>query len=567
MNPFVTALADALARTSSLPPATILDWLEVPADPTRGELALPCFRLAATIKRSPAAAALDLQSRLVLPAGVIGATADGPYLNFRLDRAALARSVLLEIEAQGDRYGASELGRGETIVVDYSSPNIAKPFGIHHLRSTVIGGALVRILRCLGYHTVGINHLGDWGTNFGELIQAFREVGEASKVAEFGTAYLNQLRVDFVARTKAEPQLKELSRRRFKELEDGEPEARRLWEQFRELSLKEFRRIYDRLGIQFDAYTGESFYEDKMTPVIQALESRGLLKTSADAQVVDLTEEKLGVAIIKKGDEATLYLTRDLAAALYRHQTYHFSKALYVVGAPQALHFQQMKAVLKRLGHEFADAIVHLPFGIMSLDGEKFASRFGNIILLEDVLDRAVEKALAVVEENSPDIASKREIAELVGIGAVIFNDLKSRRTKDIKFEWDRVLNPRGDTGPYLQYTHARSASIMRKADAPIDRDPESLARLIEPEETAVISALMEYPRQILRAAAEYEPSLIATYLLGVAACFNRFYHEHQVLKAEDPQLRNARLRLCAATALVLRLGLGLLGVHAPEAM
>jgi arginyl-tRNA synthetase len=567
MNPFVHSLANAIAAATSLSPDDVLDLLEVPADAARGELALPCFKLAATLKKSPAAAAQELKNRIGQPEGVTEVTADGPFLNFRFDRAALARSVLLDIEAQSDRYGSSDEGAGRTVVIDFSSPNIAKPFGIHHLRSTVIGGALLRIMRAVGYRTVGINHLGDWGTNFGELIQAFKEGGDAAQVAEHGTAYLNQLRVDFVQRAKTDAALRDAARRRFKELEDGDPEMRQLWEQFRDLSLSEFRRIYERLGVTFDHYTGESFYEDKMADVIRQLETRGLLTRSEDADVVDLSDEKLGVAIIRKADDATLYLTRDLAAALYRYRTFHFSKALYVVGAPQALHFAQLKAVLKRLGYEFADDIVHVPFGVLSLDGAKFASRLGNIILLEDVLDRAVELALKVVEENSPDIADKQGTAAMVGMAAVVFNDLKSRRTKDVKFEWDRVLNPRGDTGPYLQYAHARIASILRKWDAPIERDPSALATLTTPEEAQVVSALMEFPRQVLRAAHDYEPSYISTYLLSLAAAFNRFYHEHQVLKAPEPSVRNARLRLCEATARVLRLGLGLLGVRAPEVM
>ncbi len=544
--------------------------LQPPKDPRLGDFALPCFTVAKARGQNPARIAAEAAAKIPVESPVLAVEAAGPYLNFRLDPVAVAHVVLGRALAEDRRYGGSDEGAGKTIVIDFSSPNIAKTFGIHHLRSTVIGAAIGRVLRARGYDVQGVNHLGDWGTQFGQLIVAYRRWGDDARLAAESIPYMLELYVRFNAALETEPELQDEARAAFADLERGDEECRRIWNRFRDLSLAEFRRIYARLDIQFQHFTGESFYEDKMAAVVDDLERSGLLTESQDASVVDLTEEDLGVSIIKKKDSSTLYVTRDLAAAVYRFETFHFAKALYVVGAAQALHFRQLFRILEKLGKPFAPDMVHVPFGLLRFKDRKMSTRKGDILPLEDVLDRAEELARDVIRAKNPELANQDEIARAVGIGAVVFNDLKSRRIKDVVFDWDEVLSFEGDTGPYLQYTHARIASIFRKADrpAPTSADGIDLALLeLEPEQD-LVRATAQFGDAVRRAAEDYEPSNVSSYLLNLAAVFNRFYIDKRCrIVGVEPALMEARLALVRAAQITLRNGLALLGITAPDEM
>lgn len=560
-------LAQALGSTA----AEVAGWLETPKDVKLGDYALPCFQLAKARKQSPVAIAAEVAAALApgaAGAGLAAVRATGPYVNFTLDRAAFVGSTLRTILEQGDAYGSSTVGAGKTVVVDYSSPNIAKPFGIHHLRSTVIGAAIVRLHRALGYRVVGVNHLGDWGTQFGQLITAWRRQGDEARLDREGIPYLLELYVQFNKDLAADPTLRDAARKAFAELERGDPEARRLWKRFRDVSEAEFKRVYELLGIRFDAFTGESFYEDKMAPVVAELEAKGLLQESRDARIVDLTADNLGVCVIQKADDATLYVTRDLAAAMYRQATYGFAKALYVVGNAQSLHFQQLVRLLQLLGRDFAQNVIHVPFGLMRFPDRKMSTRAGDILMLEDVLDQAVERAAAIVADKNPALAANAAIARAVGVGAVIFNDLKNRRARDVVFDWNEVLAFEGETGPYLQYVHARIASVLRKATARTDAeragaDSTLLATDVERE---LVRKAADYGAVLARAADACEPSFVADYLLELGAILNRFYIECRIL-GEAPELTEARLALVRAVQIVIKNGLSILGIEALEEM
>ncbi len=561
-------VAEAAAGALGITLEEARDALEPPRDPRLGDLALPCFALAKRQKRNPAEIAAAAAARIVCAPPLAAVRAAGPYLNFCLVPGAVAAAVIGRVLAEGPAYGGSRAGAGQTVVIDFSSPNIAKPFGIHHLRSTVIGAAIGRILRARGHDVVGVNHLGDWGTQFGQLIVAFRRWGDEGRLAAEKIPYLLELYVRFNAERKAQPALQEEARAAFRALEQGDAEARALWRRFREVSEAEFRRIYELLGVRFEHFTGESFYEERMPAVVAELERQGLLVESEDATIVDLSADGLGVSIIKKADDSTLYMTRDLAAAIYRFETFRFVHALYVVGAAQTLHFRQLFRVLELLGRPFARDLVHVPFGLLRFRDAKMSTREGRVIYLEDVLQRAVELARQKIREKNPDLADAERVARAVGIGAVVFNDLKNRRIKDVTFDWDELLAFEGDTGPYLQYAHARIASVFRKAG----RDPAALAGpfcfalLDSLAERDVTRAVALYPEAVARAAAEYEPSVVSQHLLDLAAVLNRFYIECRILGVE-PALSEARLALVRAAQITIKNGLALLGIEAPDEM
>ncbi|MBK6941431.1 MAG: arginine--tRNA ligase [Planctomycetes bacterium] len=571
MDEHKNKIAELVARTLGCASTQVLAWIETPKDPKLGDYALPCFLLAKERRRSPMAIATELAASLAAPArdaGVEAVRAVGPYVNFTLDRGAFVGSTLTAILGQGDAYGSSDVGAGKTVVVDFSSPNIAKPFGIHHLRSTVIGAAIVRLHRRLGYRVVGINHLGDWGTQFGQLITAWQRHGDEARLDREGIPYLLELYVGFNQELATNPGLRDDARRAFAELERGDPEARRLWKRFRDVSEAEFRRIYDLLGIQFDAFTGESFFEDKMAPVVAELAAKGLLQESRDARIVDLTADGLGICLIQKADDSSLYVTRDLAAAMYRHATYGFTKALYVVGGAQSLHFQQLVRVLELLGRDFAKGVVHVPFGLMRFKDRKMSTRSGDILLLEDVLNQAVARARAIVAEKNPTLANDEGIAKAIGVGAVVFNDLKNRRVRDVVFDWAEVLAFEGETGPYVQYCHARIASVLRKAGGKSDADlaRADFTRLATDVERELVRKTAEFGAVLTRAADACEPSFVADYLLELGAVLNRFYIECRIL-GEEPATSDARLALVRAAQIVLKNGLAVLGLEALEEM
>ena len=574
MARYARLFAELLAPHAGLPADEIASQVVSPPRPELGQLAFGCFPLAKSRRRPPQALAAELAAQLQLPAGgaLVAVRADGPYVNAQLDGGVVAAEVLPDVLAAGDRWGRLDLGRGAVVPVDFSSPNIAKPFGIHHLRSTVIGHALVNMLAAAGYRPVGINHIGDWGTQFGQLLAIWDELGDETRLRDGGIGYLLELYVEFNRRKAERPELQEVARARFKALEDGDPRARRLWKLFRDTSLAEFERVYALLGIRFDDIRGESFYEERMPAVLDELAARGLLVESEDATCVDLSDEGLGMALVRKRDGSTLYLTRDLAAAQYRWDSFAFERALYVVGAAQALHFRQMKAVLARMERPWAARVEHVPFGMMRFKDRKMATRTGDILLLEDVLQRAVALARETIEAGARD--KGRELpadidaqAHRIGVGAVVFNDLKNRRERDVVFDWEALLSFEGETGPYLQYTAARIASMVEKGHRPVRADVDH-ALLAGEGELGLLLALEALPDSLGKGLAEAEPSLVADRLLDIAARFSTLYSNRDwKVVSEDEALTDARLALASATRQALSNGLSWLGIEVPERM
>jgi arginyl-tRNA synthetase len=565
MNAFRDEIIQFLKGHVPLDEAGLQRAIEVPPSVELGDYAFPCFPLAKTLRKAPQVIATEVASAFHSTALIKEARAAGPYVNFFVDRLAYSRTGLGAILEQGSGYGKSTEGVGKTVVVDYSSPNIAKPFGVGHLRSTVIGNALYRIYAHLGYRVVRINHLGDWGTQFGKLIVAFKCWGNETDLMTHAIETLYDLYVRFHSEVESHPELDDEARSWFKRLEDSDPEARAIWQRFRDLSLQEFSRIYERLGITFDSQAGESFYEPYLDPTIERIRQVGLISVSDEALIVDLRPYNMPPCLLRKKDEATLYATRDLAAAMYRHETYGFWKMLYVVGADQRLHFQQVFKVLELMGFPWAGDCVHVDFGLIRFHDEKMGTRRGNIIFLEDVLDRAVELAEQIVHEKNPELPDKRQVAEAVGIGAVIFTDLSTRRVKDVNFEWEKVLTFEGETGPYVQYTHARACSVLRKADQPL-RSEVDCSPLTHDEAFDLVRLLADYPAFLRRAAKNYEPFFLTDYLLTLSERFNKYYHNYRIL-TDDDAVREARLWLVKAVQTVIESGLTMLGIKAPEEM
>lgn len=560
---FRQLIALAVAENTGLPAEETAAMLETPPDPAMGDFAFPCFKLAKTLHKAPAMIAAELSASVALPEGVSRAAAAGPYVNFFVDRAAYAKSVLSRVFAEGDRYGGSDEGQGRNICIDYSSINIAKPFHIGHLRSTVIGNALYHIFEHFGYNCVGINHLGDWGTQFGKMLCAFKKWGDEDEIKRDGVSALVKLYVRFHEEAEKDDLLNDEARAWFKRIEDGDPEALRLYEWMKSITLFEVGQVYDLLGIHFDSYAGESFYNDKMGRVVDELREKGLLKLDQGAQIVDLSEWNMPPCIILRSDGATLYATRDIAAALYRKDTYDFAKCLYVVAYQQDLHFRQWFKVVDLMGYPWAKDLMHVSFGMVSTPDGTLSTRHGKVIYLRDVLDAAVEKTYEIICEKSPDLENKRAVAAEVGIGACVFSGLYSGRIKDMVFDWNNVLNFDGETGPYAQYTHARACSVLRKAQPEGDVD---CARLCDAESSALIAAIAAFPDAARDAMDKYEPYLVSRAVIAVCQAFNKFYYEQHIL-SDDPAERNARLALTKAAAQVIRTGLSLIGVAAPERM
>lgn len=556
-------IAKSAAQAAGLDTELIAGMLETPPDPKMGDAALPCFRLAKTLRKAPPLIAREIADKIELPPGVARMEVAGGYVNFFYDRAHFAQDVLSK--ALSPRFGASDMGAGKRIVIDYSSVNIAKPFHIGHLSSTAIGHSLYQIYDYLGYKPVGINHLGDWGTQFGKLIAAYKMWGDDAEIQRDSVAAMLRLYVRFHEEAKKDPSLDDSGRAWFKKIEEGDPEALRIFGWFSDLTLREAKRVYEMLGIQFDYFTGESFYNDKMQPVINELKEKNLLEKDEGAYIVRLDEYDLPPCIILKTDGATLYSTRDLAAAEYRKKTFDFHKALYVVAYQQSLHFKQLFAVLKKMGKPWADDMQHVAFGMVSLEDGTLSTRQGKIVLLEDVLSRAIEKTLATINEKNPDLASKEEVARQVGIGAVLYSTLSAGRIKDISFSFDRVLNFDGETGPYVQYTHARASSVLRKFNGN-DADGADYSALEVDDAFAVIRQIAEFPAAVCAAAEKNEPSVITRHITLLAQHFNKYYYEHRIMDT-DTQKTNARIRLTRAVQSTIRTGLSLLGIAAPERM
>lgn len=540
----------------------IADLLAVPPDSSMGDYALPCFRFAKVLRKNPVAIAEELKAKIPADDVISEVTAVNGYLNFKVSKVGLAEGVLSRILSEGEKYGSSDLGAGKTICIDYSSVNIAKPFHIGHLSTTVLGGALYRIFKFLGYHTVGINHLGDYGTQFGKLISAYKHWGNRELVEQGGIRALNELYVRFHREAETNPALDDEARAYFKRIEEGDAECNELFEWFKKLTLKDVQKIYDLLDIHFDSYAGESFYSDKMQPVIDELREKGLLVESRGAQIVDLEAYGMPPCIILKSDGSSLYATRDMAAAIYRKKTYNFDKCLYVVAYQQNLHFRQFFKVLELMGKEWAKDLVHVAYGMVSLEDGAMSTRKGNVVFLEDVIKKCIEKAYRIIDEKNPSLENKAKVAEQVGVGAVIFGALYNNKIKDITFSYDKVLNFEGETSVYVQYTCARAASVLARAAVPASYEvPQP-----NEEEAELLKALGEFPETVKSAAEKYEPSYVARYCVDVAQKFNKFYFDCKILQAEEGT-RGFRLALTAATLQVLKNALSLLGIGVPEKM
>ena len=539
----------------------ISNWLEYPPDVNMGDLAFPCFRLSKTLRRSPVQIASALAETLTSCECVASAENVNGYLNMKLDSAYLTSYVLGEVLTKGDRYGAPNFGEGKTVVLDYSSPNVAKPFHIGHLGTTVIGHSLKKLHEFAGYKCVGINYLGDWGTQFGKLIVAYRKWGNREAVEEGGVDKLVELYVkvnNAISGNEEEgiapdPALADEARAEFHKLELGDEENIALWKWFIEISLKEYEKTYKQLGITFDSYKGESFYTDKMPAQVQKLRDMGLMQISDGASIVDLEEYGMPPCLILKRDGSTLYPTRDIAAAVYRKQEYNFDKAIYVTAAQQSLHFAQWFKVVELMGYDWYDRLVHVPYGMVSLNGAKLATRTGNVVLLRDLFQAAIDKVRQIMEEKNPNLENKDEAAEAVGVGAVIFYYLSNNRIKDINFNMEDALSYEGNTGPYVQYTYARTCSIVRRAaEAGVTADGADFAAATEVQEIELLKALSRFGECVVGAIRDYEPSEVTRYILDVATAFNRFYHDCSILSAEDEKQKKLRLALTVATKTVL---------------
>lgn len=543
--------------------------LEIPRDAKMGDFAFPTFIFAKALKMKPP----EIASQICQHLDSSQYSTAGPYINLNLSPKETVGEILPDIFSRGREYGNQKIGTGKTVVIDFSSPNIAKPFGVGHLRSTAVGNSLYRLYEKLGYKVVGINHLGDWGTQFGKMITAFKKWGTPEELSKNPIDYLFDLYVKFHNEVEQDSDLDEEARGWFRKLEDGNEEAVKLWELFVELSINEFKRIYDLLGVHFDEYTGESFYNDKMEAIIDKLNNAGLTSESQGALIVDLSDHGLNPCLLKKGDGATLYATRDLAGIFYRHDTYKFDKALYVVGSAQKEHFKQVFKVVEMLGEGFAENLIHVEFGWIRFKDEAMSTRKGNIIFLDDVIDTAVDRVKKIMIEKNPDLPNLEQIAKQVGIGAVIFADLSVKKHKDVNFSWEEVLNFEGETGPYLQYTHARLCALKRKYGKDISGEVD-YSKYISPEEKALALHLYRFNEFVESAAEKYEPNLIVEYLIGLASVFNRFYQRKdesgRLIKIIDeslPEETTARMLLVDCVRIVLKEGLYLLGIEAPEEM
>lgn len=553
-------IAAAVSEAEGLSAGDIEAMLEYPPDSAMGDIALPCFKLSKTLRKSPVMIASELKEKLALPE--IGRIASvGGYLNFYVSPNYYAEELIPEILSEKGEYGKSTMGAGKTVVLDYSAPNICKPFHIGHFASTVIGHSLKKLHEFCGYKCVGVNHLGDWGTQFGKQITAYKLWGDRAAVEKLGVDELVRLYVKFHEEAEKDPSLNDRARAEFAKLEEGDPENTELWKWFVKISLDECNKTYKRLGIDFDSYAGESFYTDKMQEQVDLLREKGLLKIDNGASIVDLSEYNMPPCLILKSDGSTLYPTRDIAAAVYRDRTYHFDKCIYVTAYQQCLHFKQWFKVVELMGYDFADKLVHVPYGMVSIDGAKLATRTGNVILIRDLLSAAVDKVTDVINEKNPNLENKEQTAEAVGIGAVIFHYLLNNRIKDVNFVMEDALSFDGNTGPYAQYTYARTCSILEKAgEVAVDG-----IRITEPAEAALCKVLSQFGEAVLSAVADYEPSDVTRYILDVCTAFNRFYHDCPILSADDETARKSRVALTQATNYVLGNALPLICLTTPE--
>ena len=541
----------------------ISQLIEIPPKPEMGDFAFPCFRLAKSYHKAPPMIAQDLKESIGDQAFLSEIRVIGGYLNFYVDKAQYAQQIIDKYNNATD-YGCSDQGKDKTICIDYSSPNVAKNFHVGHLRTTIIGNSLYKIFSKLGYKVVRINHLGDWGTQFGKLIVAYKKWGSREAVEEKGIEELMDIYVKFHEEAEKDDSLNDEARAWFLKMEQGNEEALEIWQWFRDISLKEFMRVYNILGMEFDSFAGESFYRDKTADVIKRLTDDGLLKESQGAMIVPLDEYDMPPCIVAKKDGSSIYATRDLAAILYRKATYNFDRCLYVTGLEQKLHFAQVFKVIELMGNDYAKNLVHIPYGLVSLKSGKISSRKGNVIFAEDLLRESINKTTSIIEEKNPDIPDKEEVAKQVGIGAIIFNDLYNQRIKDVIFDWNKLLNFDGETGPYVQYTYARASSVLRK----IGEVPDTIDYTLLTDEASIglLKEIERYPQVIKDAAERYEPSVIARYSIDLAHAFNKFYHECQI-NVEDETTKYTRTNVVKIARYIIKDALSLLGIQCPEQM
>ena len=541
----------------------ISQLIEIPPKPEMGDFAFPCFRLAKSYHKAPPMIAQDLKESIGDQTFLSEIKVVGGYLNFYVDKAQYAQQIIDKYNNATD-YGCSDQGKDKTICIDYSSPNVAKNFHVGHLRTTIIGNSLYKIFSKLGYKVVRINHLGDWGTQFGKLIVAYKKWGSREAVEEKGIEELMDIYVKFHEEAEKDDSLNDEARAWFLKMEQGNEEALEIWQWFRDISLKEFMRVYNILGMEFDSFAGESFYRDKTADVIKRLTDDGLLKESQGAMIVPLDEYDMPPCIVAKKDGSSIYATRDLAAILYRKATYNFDRCLYVTGLEQKLHFAQVFKVIELMGNDYAKNLVHIPYGLVSLKSGKISSRKGNVIFAEDLLRESINKTTSIIEDKNPDIPDKEEVAKQVGIGAIIFNDLYNQRIKDVIFDWNKLLNFDGETGPYVQYTYARASSVLRK----IGEVPDTIDYTLLTDEASIglLKEIERYPQVIKDAAERYEPSVIARYSIDLAHAFNKFYHECQI-NVEDETTKYTRTNVVKIARYIIKDALSLLGIQCPEQM
>ncbi|MGE5630269.1 MAG: arginine--tRNA ligase [Caulobacteraceae bacterium] len=542
----------------------VMELIEIPPQPNMGDYAFPCFQLAKVMRKSPNMIAAELSGKVQPDNVVAKAEAAGGYLNFFINKGEYIKQIINEVLTQGQKYASSNEGEGKNVLVEFSSPNIAKPFHIGHLYTTVIGSAIEKIYRHLGYNTFKLNHIGDWGTQFGKLITAYKRWGDPEVIEKDPINELLKIYVKFHEEAEKDPALEDEGRAYFKKLEDNDPEAVELWQKFRDLSLREFKELYDKLGITFDSFAGESFYSDKMDEIVQILRDKNLLEDSEGAQIVNLEQFGLPPILILKSDGATIYATRDLAAALYRKRTYNFYKNVYVVGGTQSLHFKQIFNTLGLMGFDWYKDCVHVSTSLVKFADKKLSTRKGDVIFAKDVMNEAIHKTMEVIENKNPNLENKEEVAKKVGIGALLYTFLKNNRDKDVVFKWEDALNFDGDSGPYVQYTYVRGKSILRKAG----NIPETAdySYLTTEDEFQLVKLLGAFKDTIKEAAERYEPFVVTRYVTELAKAYNKFYNTHPILNA-DENVKNARLHLTMAIGTVIKTGLELVGIDTPDNM
>ena len=561
-------IAEKIAEATNLNKEELESYIEVPKDTANGDYAFPCFRLAKELKKAPPIIANEIKENLKIDEKLINKVEIvGGYLNFYINNSALIEDVLKEFDLKKENYGSSKFGEGKNIVIDYSSPNIAKPFHIGQLRSTVIGGALYNIYKMLGYNVIGVNHLGDYGTQFGKLIEGYKRWGEEYNIEANPIDELTKIYIRINNLCKEDENVLEECRNNFKKLEDGDEYCTKLWTKFRELSLKEFQKVYDLLGSKFDSWNGEAFYSDKMGEVVEKLEATGKLVESEGARIIDLGED-MAPCIIGKTNGSTTYATRDLAAILYRARTYDFDKALYVTSYEQVLHFKQVFEVAKLLDldEKYINGLEHVPFGMVRLKEGKMSTREGNVIKLEELLNEAIDRALKVIEEKNPDLENKEDVAKKVGIGAVIFNDLSNSRIKDEIFDWDTMLNFQGETGPYIQYIYVRTKSVLDKAGYVPEFKDIDFAMLNDKESFETVKLIYKFEDVLKEAADKNEPSILSRYLIALSQSFSSFYNANKII-TDEKKVQDARLYLTYSVGTVLKTGTKLLGIQMPDRM